>query len=361
MPMFLFSATFFPVTTYDGVWRWVVEATPLYRAVVLVRELCTGAITLDSGISVVYLTVLGVAGSLGSGARYGLLTEILPREGFLLGRAVLNMSAGVMQICGYAAGGVLLAFLSARGTLLVGAALGLVAAATALFGLSARPPRATGRPSVTATWRTNAVLWSSPRRRAVYLALWIPNGLIVGCESLFVAYTPRHAGLLFTAGALGMLAGDTVTGRFLPVALRPRLAVPLRLLLAAPYLCFVLHPAPPVAAVAVLVASAGFSASLLLQDTLMSVTPEAMAGHAQGLQASGRFALQGVGAALAGGLAQLTSPALAMTLLAAASAAVTLSLAPGLRPRQPAAAASTGKVPSDITARRDGVAVSDHD
>ena len=316
---------------------------------------------LPLGAAFAVLLVLGVTGSLGSGARYGLLTEILPREGFLLGRAVLNMSAGVMQIGGYAVGGVLVAVFSARGTLLVGAALGLVAAATALLGLSARPPRATGRPSPAATWRTNAVLWSSPRRRAVYLALWIPNGLIVGCESLFVSYAPRHAGLLFAAGALGMLAGDTVTGRFLPTGLRPRLAVPLRLLLAVPYLCFVLHPAPPVAAVAVLLASAGFSASLLLQDTLMSLTPDAMTGHAQGLQASGRFAMQGVGAALAGGLAQFTSPALAMTLLAAASAAVTLSLARGLRPRQPAAPSALEKFPTGITARRGDVAVGDHD
>ena len=35
VPMFLFSATFFPVTAFDGVLRWVVEATPLYRGVVL--------------------------------------------------------------------------------------------------------------------------------------------------------------------------------------------------------------------------------------------------------------------------------------------------------------------------------------
>ncbi len=36
MPMFLFSATFFPIDAYDGVLRWIVEATPLYRGVVLV-------------------------------------------------------------------------------------------------------------------------------------------------------------------------------------------------------------------------------------------------------------------------------------------------------------------------------------
>jgi lipooligosaccharide transport system permease protein len=62
VPMFLFSATFFPVTAFDGVLRWVVEVTPLYRGVALVRELTTGVITLDSLWSVVYLIAMGTVG-----------------------------------------------------------------------------------------------------------------------------------------------------------------------------------------------------------------------------------------------------------------------------------------------------------
>ncbi len=64
LPLFLFSATFFPITAFDGVVRWVVEVTPLYRGVVLCRELTTGAITWDSAVSVVYLVVMGVLGLL---------------------------------------------------------------------------------------------------------------------------------------------------------------------------------------------------------------------------------------------------------------------------------------------------------
>jgi len=65
MPLFLFSATFFPIEAFgDGVLRWVVEATPLYRGVVLCRELTTGVITWESAVSVVYLAVMGVVGLL---------------------------------------------------------------------------------------------------------------------------------------------------------------------------------------------------------------------------------------------------------------------------------------------------------
>ena len=60
----LFSGTFFPVTAYGDVLRWVVEATPLYRGVVLCRELTTGALSWASAVSVVYLVAMGVIGLL---------------------------------------------------------------------------------------------------------------------------------------------------------------------------------------------------------------------------------------------------------------------------------------------------------
>lgn len=62
MPMFLFSATFFPVTAYPGWLRWIIELTPLYRGVVLCRELTLGAVTWASLASVVYLLVFGAVG-----------------------------------------------------------------------------------------------------------------------------------------------------------------------------------------------------------------------------------------------------------------------------------------------------------
>jgi lipooligosaccharide transport system permease protein len=62
IPLFLFSATFFPITAYDGWLRWVVEATPLYRGVVLCRELTLGQVGWQSLVSVVYLLVMGLIG-----------------------------------------------------------------------------------------------------------------------------------------------------------------------------------------------------------------------------------------------------------------------------------------------------------
>jgi lipooligosaccharide transport system permease protein len=64
LPLFLFSGTFFPVTAFHGVLRVVVECTPLYRGVVLCRELTTGVVSWESGVSVVYLMVMGLIGLL---------------------------------------------------------------------------------------------------------------------------------------------------------------------------------------------------------------------------------------------------------------------------------------------------------
>ena len=64
LPLFLFSATFFPLSAFPEAVRWVVEVTPLYRGVVLCRELTTGALSWGSAVSVVYLLVMGVVGLL---------------------------------------------------------------------------------------------------------------------------------------------------------------------------------------------------------------------------------------------------------------------------------------------------------
>ncbi|MEV7206194.1 MULTISPECIES: MFS transporter [unclassified Streptomyces] len=269
--------------------------------------------------------VKGLIASVGGGVRWGLLTEILSKDGYLTGRSLFNMMNGLLQIVGYAAGGVLVTVLSPRLCLLLAAGLYAIATGVALR-LTRRPARTAGRPSVRATWHANSRLWSARPRRHLYLALWVPNGLVVGCESLYVSYDPRAAGTLFACAALGMLAGDLTVGRLLPARLRPRLGVPLLVLLAAPYLVLFLRPPLPLTAVLVAVASVGFGATLVQQERLIAATPDELSGHALGLHSAGMLTMQGVAATLAGTVAQFTSPATAMTVMALASLTVTLTL-----------------------------------
>ncbi|MFB9443640.1 MFS transporter [Dactylosporangium vinaceum] len=293
--------------------------TALTTALLAVPALPIGAV-----LGVVLLQ--GLVASIGGGVRFGLLSDIVAAEGYLLGRSLLNMSVGAMQIAGFAGGGLLLAVASPSAVLLGGAGLSLLAAAVARFGLVARPPRAAGRASVRATWRGNRALLGDPARRAVYIGLWVPNGLIVGCEALFVPYSPHAAAALFVAAALGMLAGDALAGRVLPARWRRPLTSPVQLLLAVPYLAFALHPPLWAAAGLAAVASVGYCGSLLLQDRLVELTPPELRGHSLGLHSSGMFTMQAVGATLAGAVAQSLAPGPAMAVMAVASITVSVLL-----------------------------------
>lgn len=63
LPMFLFSATFFPLSTYPGWLETAIQATPLYHGVELLRALMTGAVGPAQLANVAYLTVLGLVGA----------------------------------------------------------------------------------------------------------------------------------------------------------------------------------------------------------------------------------------------------------------------------------------------------------
>jgi lipooligosaccharide transport system permease protein len=62
LPLFLFSATFFPIEAYPEPLRILVQLTPLYQGVDLIRSLVVGAISPILLIHVVYLLVMGFVG-----------------------------------------------------------------------------------------------------------------------------------------------------------------------------------------------------------------------------------------------------------------------------------------------------------
>lgn len=269
------------------------------------------------------------------GSTMALVADILPEGAFVLGRATLNISVGVMQVVGFGAGGLLLLIFTTSELFLGAATAALVVLVLVRVGLADRPPRATGK-TITRSRAANRLLLGSPVLRPVYLALWVPNGLVVGCEALIVPYAGERAGFLFAAAAVGMLAGDIGMGRFLPPAWRDRLIEPARLLLAVPWLIFALQPEIVTACALSATASIGYCASLPLQERLVTRTAPDIRGHVLGLNGLGMMAMQGVGALLAGSVATVLgsdagAAGLAISLMAAVSVLVTLALTPGLR------------------------------
>lgn len=291
------------------------------------------------GLRFVLLAFPWIVMSAAGGSMIALVSDIVPRESFVLARATMNIAVGVTQIAGYGLGGLLLLSLRTSQLFVCAAGAGAVALLVIRSGVGDHPPRAAG-PAIRRSRAVNRQLLWSPVLRPVLLALWLPNGLIVGCEAMFVPFAGRQAGYLFCATAAGMLLGDVIVGRFVDQRAGDRLIGPLYLLLAAPYLVFLTDPAVPVAAAAGFAASIGYSASLPLQERLVAQTDPAVRGQVLGLSGTGMMAMQGAGAALAGALAQALgatahSAATAAGVMAATSLAVTASLASGLRRSRP--------------------------
>ena len=75
IPMFLFSATFFPLSRYPEALQWVVQATPLYQGVALERGLVLGELSWTMLVNVAYLLILGLLGLRVAGRRLTLLLQ----------------------------------------------------------------------------------------------------------------------------------------------------------------------------------------------------------------------------------------------------------------------------------------------
>jgi hypothetical protein len=309
------------------------------------------------------LAIPYVAFAMFAGTRWVLLREIVPEGSYILARSMMNLADGGMQVVGYGVGGLALLWLSPRGLFGFATLADLLALVSVRLGIRARPARTAHgsgsgnrenvvRRSAAVNWR----LLRSPVTWPLYIALWVPNGLVVGCESLFVPYghsvSAGHggsvghgdfaghgavAGWLFAATAAGMMAGDLLVGRFVPPGWRDRLIEPLRLLLAVPYLFFFLDPPVAIAVPLGFLAAAGYAASLPLQDRLIRHTDDAIQGQVLGLHVNGMMVWQAVGALIAGAAASWLPPTAAMGTMAAASTAVTLLLVPSLRRSAPVA------------------------
>jgi lipooligosaccharide transport system permease protein len=73
VPMFLFSATFYPLSVYPRPVQIVVECTPLYQGVALMRGLTLGVVGPGLLWHAAYLALMGLAGLYVAGRRIGRL------------------------------------------------------------------------------------------------------------------------------------------------------------------------------------------------------------------------------------------------------------------------------------------------
>lgn len=254
------------------------------------------------------------------GAAGRLIAEILTGDTYVLGRAVLGMSAAAAQLVGLAAGGAVVAVIGPRPTLMVVAGCAGLAGLTTRFGLPGSPFPATAATgtAVKASLSGSRYLLADRAVRRLLLAQWLPPALAAGAEALLVPYAGERrfptatASLLLAALPAGALLGDFVVGRFMRPGLRERLSAPMVALLGTPLLLLPLHPPLPAAVLLLLLSGTGFAYALGLQRPFVDLIPQERRGLAFTLLSTGLMTLQGIGPLVAGVAAELTSPAIAI-------------------------------------------------
>ncbi len=73
LPLFLFSATFYPLTVYPGWLQAVARVSPLYHGVEIIRALTLGVFDMSLIGHIAFLTVMGMVGGLIAARRIGQL------------------------------------------------------------------------------------------------------------------------------------------------------------------------------------------------------------------------------------------------------------------------------------------------
>ncbi|WCC80306.1 ABC transporter permease [Cutibacterium equinum] len=63
LPMFLLSATFYPITVYPKAVQWIIEVMPLWHGVEMMRQLSVGHVTTVTGAHAIYFVAMTVLGT----------------------------------------------------------------------------------------------------------------------------------------------------------------------------------------------------------------------------------------------------------------------------------------------------------
>ena len=288
------------------------------------------------------LLAIGTLSSIASGARASLVRASVSHDAYVPARSLLRIAVQFAQIGGNAFGGVLLLVLAPSGVLLVNAACFAFSATTVRLVLADHPIEGERtRPTVLldSLHGVRSVLAHAELRRLL-LAGWFAPMFSVAPEALAAPYVAHHHGTSTQVGwwlialPVGMIAGDIAGVRLLTPEQQRRIVAPAMAAGFVPYLAFVLNPAIPISLVLLVASGACSVYGLGLDARVRDAAPRRLFARAMTINSAGLMTLQGIGFALAGGLAEaLGSSAAAIAIAGVCGLASTIVLlGPDLRP-----------------------------
>jgi predicted MFS family arabinose efflux permease len=280
------------------------------------------------------LLVLAVAvGSPYRAAESALIADFFDHDAYVTATGLRSATSQFAQLLGFGVGGVMVAAIGARGTLLVDAATFLLSALGLGLVLRPRPKPAGGQRTTWAQLRHGIDVVAHSARLRTLLGLSALAGCWIVPEGLAVPYAHAHgggaaaAGVLLAANPAGSMLGALLLSRWASPAFRRRTIGALAGAAGLPLVVCAVHPGLVVAGL--LWGLCGILSAYLVVvfPEFVTATPEDVRGQAIGLAASVLLAAQGVGLLAGGALASATSPAAAIAVAGLVGSAAALPLA----------------------------------
>jgi MFS family permease len=283
----------------------------------------------------VLVAVMTALGGPFKAAQQALLPSVLEGERYPVGMALRNVTIQGAQLAGFAGGGLLIAALAPSAALALDAVTFVLSAAFLVTGVRRRAAIARAvRPAWLSTTSAGIrLIWRDPALRTLVALNWLAGFYIVP-EALAAPYAAgigagaALVGLLMAADPAGSVLGGVVFGKWIPERAQVRVLGWLGIAAGLPLIVFAFRPALALSVV-VLAASGLLATGYNIQGTVsfMRRVPDEHRAQCAGVNSAGLITVQGVGAAAAGVLADVLSPAHTIAVAGAAGAAVAVPIA----------------------------------
>ncbi|HEX8094058.1 MFS transporter [Jatrophihabitans sp.] len=268
----------------------------------------------------VILVLLVLVGAPFSAASVAVMPDVLPPRHYVAGVSLTVVTGQLAQLLAFAAGGVCVAFLGVRTTLLIDAATFAISAAVVRYGLSDRvaPLASAADGAVRESYLRRLsggmrLISRDPLLRCLVLFAWFPV-FYIAPEAIAPAYArslgggPTATGLLMAAMPAGTAIGVWAFGRRGSDAARARAVPYLAAGAGAALIGSWLSPTLAVSLLLWLVCGVCSAYYISVTTRFVRRTPAHLRGQVVGLGGAGLTAMQGVGSVAAGVLASAWSP-----------------------------------------------------
>ncbi|MGY6656820.1 MFS transporter [Amycolatopsis sp. TRM77291] len=278
------------------------------------------------------LVILTMAGGPFRAAQLALLPDVLEGDRYIAGLAVRTITIQTAQLAGFGGGGLVIGFVTPYWGLVIDAVTFVVSALLVSTGVRRRRPVAAessvkSRVARAFSGEGARELWQGKGIRVLF-GLKMLAGFAIAPEGLAAPLAVGlgagtfAVGLILAADPVGAVIGSWIFTKWVPARRKTRMVGILAIASVVPLVFLFFRPPLPVCLVLIGLSGA-FAAPYHLQAVALMAraVPDGVRAQVMGLTSTSLVTVQGIGIMLAGGLAQLTGPFVAVGVAATVAVA----------------------------------------